>query len=116
MGELRKIPNVGRQTEQYLIAMGYDTIESLKGKSADELYEQECAMRGVTVDRCQLYLYRAVEYYVNTTSPDPRKLPWWRWKDDFALPSPCGFRLGRNIARKQKRHRKVSFCGCVADS
>ena len=39
MGELRKIPNVGRQTEQYLIAMGYDTIESLKGKSADELYE-----------------------------------------------------------------------------
>lgn len=90
MGELRKIPNVGRQTERYLIAMGYDTIESLKGKRADELYEQECAMRGVTVDRCQLYLYRAVEYYVNTTSPDPKKLPWWRWKDDFALPSPCG--------------------------
>ena len=38
MSELRKIPNVGETTEQDLIAMGYTTIESLKGKSADELY------------------------------------------------------------------------------
>ena len=36
MSELRKIPNVGETTEQDLIAMGYTTIESLKGKSADE--------------------------------------------------------------------------------
>ena len=35
MSELRKIPNVGETTEQDLIAMGYTTIESLKGKSAD---------------------------------------------------------------------------------
>ena len=66
MSELRKIPNVGETTEQDLIAMGYTTIESLKGKSADELYAEECALRGCTLDRCQLYLYRAVEYFVNT--------------------------------------------------
>lgn len=29
---LRKIPNVGSQTEQDLIAMGYTSIASLKGK------------------------------------------------------------------------------------
>ena len=31
---LRKIPNVGSQTEQDLIAMGYTSIASLKGKGS----------------------------------------------------------------------------------
>ena len=90
MGELRKIPNVGKQTEKDLIAMGYTTIESLKGKSADKLYEEECALRKTTLDRCQLYLYRAVEYFVNSENPDIAKCPWWLWKDEFVQPSPCG--------------------------
>ena len=64
MSELRKIPNVGKTTEKDLIAMGYTTIESLKGKTAEQLYEEECALRGELIDRCQLYLYRAVEYLV----------------------------------------------------
>lgn len=88
MGELRKIPNVGKQTEQDLIRMGYTTIQSLRGKSADELYAEECASRGCVVDRCQLYLYRAVEYFVNTENPDPRKCKWWYWKDDYVEVSP----------------------------
>ena len=41
MSELRKIPNVGKTTEKDLIAMGYTTIESLKGKTAEQLYEEE---------------------------------------------------------------------------
>ena len=50
MSELRKIPNVGETTEQDLIAMGYTTIESLKGKSADELYKNApCADAPSTV-------------------------------------------------------------------
>lgn len=60
---LRKIPNVGSQTEQDLIAIGYTSIESLKGKKAEDLYEEECRLRGCTIDRCQLYLYRALEYF-----------------------------------------------------
>ena len=92
MSELRKIPNVGKQTEQDLTAMGYTTIDSLRGKKAEELYEEECRLRGCILDRCQLYLYRAVEYYVNTEIPDPQKYKWWFWKDDFYLPSPCGAR------------------------
>lgn len=90
MSELRKIPNVGKQTEQDLIAMGYITIESLRGKSAQQLYDEECALKGQLVDRCQLYLYRAVEYFVNSENPDISKCHWWLWKDDFAKPSPCG--------------------------
>lgn len=90
MSELRNIPNVGKRTEQDLLAMGYTTIASLKGKSAQELYDEECALRGTLLDRCQLYLYRAVEYFVNTPDPDPAKLRWWYWKDEFVEPSPCG--------------------------
>lgn len=90
MSELRKIPNVGKTTEKDLIAMGYTTIESLKGKTAEQLYEEECALRGEPIDRCQLYLYRAVEYFVNSENPDLSKCPWWLRKDEFAEPSPCG--------------------------
>ena len=90
MSELRKIPNVGKTTEKDLIAMGYTTIASLKGKKAEQLYKEECALRGEFIDRCQLYLYRAVEYFVNSENPDLFKCPWWFWKDEFVEPSPCG--------------------------
>ena len=90
MSELRNIPNVGAATERDLIAMGYKTIESLKGKTAEELYAEECALRGTTIDRCQLYLYRAVVYWVNADDPVPSKCPWRYWKDEYVMPSPCG--------------------------
>ena len=51
----RKLPNVGVQTEQDLLAMGYTSIDSLKGVKADELYQKECDLRGGSIDRCQLY-------------------------------------------------------------
>lgn len=89
MGELRKIPNVGERTEKSLINMGYTTIESLRGKSADELYVEDCALRG-NLCRCQLYMYRAIEYWVNTDKPDADKCNWHLWKDEAAQLAPCG--------------------------
>ncbi len=88
--DLRKIPNVGKQTEHDLLAMGYTSIESLRGKRAEELYAEECALRNRQIDRCQLYLFRAVEYFVNTPDPDPQKCKWWYWKDRHTDVSPCG--------------------------
>ena len=90
MGELFTIPNIGKATERALTEMGYTTIESLKGKKGEEPYNEQCALRGTVVDRCQLYLYRAVEYFVNTANPDIEKCKWWYWKDEFVSPSPCG--------------------------
>ena len=84
----RKLPNVGVQTEQDL----YTSIESLKGVKADDLYQKECDLRGCSIDRCQLYLYRALEYYINSENPDIEKCKWWYWKDDYFYPSPCGAR------------------------
>ena len=90
MSELKKLPNVGKATERDLLAMGYTTVDSLKGKTAEELYAEECALRGFTLDRCQLYLYRALVWWINAENPDPAKSRWWFWKDEFASPSPCG--------------------------
>ena len=88
--DLKTIPNVGKATERDLAAMGYSCAEDLKGKRAEELYAEECALRGETLDRCQLYLLRAVEYFVNAENPDRKKCKWWFWKDEYALPAPCG--------------------------
>jgi hypothetical protein len=81
MGELRKIPGVGVKTEQDLIRLGFPTIASLKGVDPEELYRRDCEMRGIALDRCQLYVYRCAVYYAGAPDPDPEKLKWWNWKD-----------------------------------
>lgn len=78
MGELIKIPNIGKVTESNLNKMGYYTADDIMGKSAEELYASECELRGCTVDRCQLYLYRAVLSYING-EPEPEN--GWHWSN-----------------------------------
>lgn len=79
--ELRRIPGVGKATEQDLIRLGYPTIASLRGVDPEELYSQDCAERGVQLDRCVLYIYRCAVYYASHKAHDPEKLKWWNWKD-----------------------------------
>ena len=81
MSELRRIPGVGAQTEKDLLMLGYPTIASLRGADPEEMYQRECAMRGVQVDRCQLYVYRCAVYFAETEHPDPEKCKGWYWKD-----------------------------------
>lgn len=81
MSDLRKIPGVGASIEKVLIDMGYDSVQSLVGANPEELYERECLMRGMKVDRCMLYVYRCAVYYAENEIHDPEKLKWWYWKD-----------------------------------
>lgn len=81
MGELRKIPGVGKQTEQALWALGFTTIALLQNADPQQMYERECELRGQKIDRCQLYVYRCAVYYASNTHHDPEKLKWWNWKD-----------------------------------
>lgn len=81
MGELQKIPGVGKDMEQHLRALGYDTIASLRGADPEEMYARECAQSAAPVDRCVLYVYRCAIYFAETEHPDPEKCKWWNWKD-----------------------------------
>lgn len=83
MGELQKIPGIGKTGEQDLIKLGYPTIKSLRGADPEEMYTRECIEKGVQVDRCVLYVYRCAVYYANTPEQerDAKKLKWWNWKD-----------------------------------
>lgn len=81
MGELRKIPGVGKRTEEDLLLLGYNKIEDLKGADPEEMYKRECLIKGVKIDRCQLYVYRCTVYYASNDEHDAEKLKWWNWKD-----------------------------------
>lgn len=79
--DLQKIPYVGKKTEKDLILLGFDSIASFKGADPEVMYEKECALKGVKIDRCQLYVYRMAVYYAENEVHDPEKLKWWNWKD-----------------------------------
>ncbi len=81
MGELQKIPGVGKTIEQDLLRLGYDTIASLRGADPEEIYQRDCLERGMQIDRCMLYVYRCAVYFAETEHPEPEKCKWWNWKD-----------------------------------
>ena len=81
MSEFTKIPYVRKATKASLKLIGYKTLDSLKGADSEQMYQKECEIRGVHVDRCQLYMYRMIVYYANTKNPDSKELKWWYWKD-----------------------------------
>ena len=81
MGKLRKIPGVGKEIEQDLLRLGIESIEDLKGKNPEELYERECILKGYREDRCQLYVFRLAVYFAEQEHHEPEKLKWWYWKD-----------------------------------
>lgn len=81
MGELTKLPGVGRETEQDLIALGYKTIKSLIGADPEKMYEAECRIKGITVDRCQLYVYRCAVYCAEMGLNKSSGVKWWNFKD-----------------------------------
>ncbi len=79
--DLLTIPNVGKNTKQDLLEIGITCVEDLKGKSPEELYEQDCIRKCYKEDRCQLYVFRMAVYYAEHTRWDEEKLKWWYWKD-----------------------------------
>ncbi|MDD3977804.1 helix-hairpin-helix domain-containing protein [Methanomicrobium antiquum] len=81
--DLMKIPGVGKKTAGDLIALGYTSVESLKGEDPEEMYARLCIMQGGNSDRCNLYVYRLAVYFAENEgkNPNPSLLLWWNWKD-----------------------------------
>ena len=79
--ELRVIPGVGKSIAEDLWNLGLRSVQDLKGQDPEEMYVRLCAMQGVQIDRCMLYVFRCAVYYASHEQHDPELLKWWNWKD-----------------------------------
>jgi len=79
--DLRRIPGVGKSIAVDLWDLGIRAVEQLDGADPEELYERLCALRGVRIDRCMLYVMRCAVYFAAPEPHDPERLKWWAWKD-----------------------------------
>jgi hypothetical protein len=79
--DLLKIPGVGPNIAQDLNNIGIKSIDGLKGKNPETLFDLSNKFEGTAQDRCLLYVFRCAVYYANHKNPDPKKLKWWNWKD-----------------------------------
>ncbi|MFW6374319.1 MAG: helix-hairpin-helix domain-containing protein [Thermodesulfobacteriota bacterium] len=79
--DFRDIPGVGEKIARDFYDMGFRSKSELVGQDPEDLYQRLNRLKGVTVDRCMLYVFRCAVYYVSTRHPDPEKCKWWHWKD-----------------------------------
>jgi hypothetical protein len=80
---LRQIPGVGVSIANDLWNIGITSVDELKGRDPEFLYDLSNEYAGTVQDRCLLYVYRCAVYYANTKKGrhNPEKLKWWNWKD-----------------------------------
>jgi hypothetical protein len=79
--DLRRIPGVGKSIAIDLWDLDIHAVAQLDGADPEELYERLCALRGVRIDRCMLYVMRCAVYFAAPGPHDPDRLKWWAWKD-----------------------------------
>lgn len=101
--DLRRIPGVGPAIARGLLTLGIRTVDDLRGRDPQALYDESNRMAGIRQDRCLLYVFRCAVYYASQVRHDPEKLKWWNWKDVAAKPTaarahPGGATLLRGLA------------------
>jgi hypothetical protein len=79
--DLQQIPGVGQTIARDMKNIGIKTINQLKDRNPEKLYQKLCDFKASPVDRCMLYVLRCAVYYASNTRHDPRLLKWWNWKD-----------------------------------
>ncbi len=77
---LTSIPGVGKSIAGDLRNIGVTSLEDLKGKDPETLYQLSNQYTGTTQDKCLLYVFRCAVYFADD-GRDPEKLNWWNWKD-----------------------------------
>ena len=82
--QLLSIPGVGKSIAIDLWNIDIKSIEDLKGKSPEKMFEQSNKLAGKVQDRCLLYVFRCAVYYAETDEKkyEAEKLKWWNWKEE----------------------------------
>ena len=81
MEDLQQISGIGPNIEADLSSIGIKTIDDLKGKNPERLYQNFCDHMGRPVDRCVLYVFRCAVYFAEEKLPKAELLKWWNWTD-----------------------------------
>ena len=79
--DFQKIPGVGPKIAGNLRDLGYSCVSELRGRNPETMYKALCSLRGGSVDRCVLYVFRCAVYFASVKNHDPELLKWWNWKD-----------------------------------
>jgi Pathogenicity locus len=82
--DFQRIPGVGKSIAQDLWELGFRSTAGLAGADPQEMYDRFCALKGMHIDRCLLYVFRGAVYFASRTEHDPDLLKWWSWKDGGA--------------------------------
>ena len=79
-----QIPGIGKSIAQDLLNIGITSVDDLRGKDPENLFEQSNRFAGAVQDRCLLYCFRCAVYFAETEvdERDPEKLKWWNWKNN----------------------------------
>jgi hypothetical protein len=79
---LRALPGVGPSIARDLYDLGFRKPEDLRGADPEALYERSCALQGIRIDRCLLYVYRCAVHVAEHPDADETRRKWWNWKDE----------------------------------
>ena len=82
MSDLRNVPGIGAKKEQELMALGYNSLASLKDADPEELYTKSCLLQNEQLDKCVLYAFRCAVAYAKDPEPNPNEYRWWHFTDD----------------------------------
>jgi hypothetical protein len=72
---LTAIPNVGPAVARKLARLGVGSIDDLRGRDGEELFERLCALEGRRLDPCLLDTFVAAVDYAGGA---PAR-PWWEY-------------------------------------
>ncbi len=83
MNNLIQIPGVGKSIANNLMDIDIMSVNDLKRKNPEKLYDKSNSYAGMVQDRCLLYVFRCAVYYADTEGNirEQEKLKWWNWKD-----------------------------------
>jgi predicted RecB family nuclease len=83
--DLMQIPGVGKSLATDLWNIGITSIDDLRGKNPEVLYQLSNKFAGSTQDRCVLYVFKCAVYFAETPPQirEKEKLKWWNWKDNY---------------------------------
>jgi hypothetical protein len=81
--ELMSNPSIGKSIAIDLWNIGIRSVDDLRGKDPEMLYDLSNRYVGVVQDRCLPYCFRFAVYYADTEPEDRdfERLKWWNWKD-----------------------------------